>query len=220
MKIFSKLFLTVFVMLSLTVVAQEQSDSEEIQPGSESMIKKTTEEKDGVTTETVHAGKVKSRKGGPKVGQIEDSETGKFKKRFESLNLSAFGFGPYTGQNVGNNKVMYGLSFGKIWDLKEAWEIRADLFGAFNSVGSFINFGLGPDYIFNDGDISPFLGGQLGYGFAKADDTIKGSFYAQANLGLKMFRLSTTQLEVLGSYSMLLVEGNFNILGVQLRLLY
>lgn len=215
-----KFFLSL-ICLSLGFEAQAQNKNTQYQAGSETVVEKRTEEKDGVKTETTHSGAVRSRQGEPRVGNIEEGETGKFKRRFEALNLSSFGFGPFFGGNdVGANRVLYGFTLGKIYDLTENWEIRADLLGVFNSDGTYMTVGFGPDYIFTDRNLSPFIGFQLGYGGAHSGDLNQAGFTGQFNLGIKMFRLSTAQMEVMGTVSKIFTDNGKAVSGFQFRLLY
>ncbi len=218
-----KLILSILLATQFLGINQsfaEGEADEEIQPGTGTITTTTTEEKDGKKIETTKTGKVKTRKGEPRVGQIDESEAGKYKTRYKALNLSSFGFGPIYSKNIGDAKVLYGLSVGKIWDLREHWNLKLDFSGAFNSKGSFMTGALGVHYLFNDTDISPFVGGLFGYGYANGNDSDKGAFSSTAEAGVRFFRLSETQLEIAGTYSTLFVEENLSIYGVQIRILY
>lgn len=161
-----------------------------------------------------------ARRKEPRVGQIEESEKGKYRTRFQSLNLTSIGFGPFNSANTGEGKVMYGLSYGKLWDLRENWNIRLDFLGAFNADGTYLKGDLGLDYLFTDTDFSPFVGGMFGYGYAHGNDNDKGAFAGTAEFGMRFFRLSETQLEVTMSYSTLFTNSPLSVYGLQLKILY
>ena len=160
-----------------------------------------------------------SEAGGKKVGEIQEGQALKYKRRYESLNLNAFGIGPFASSTITNNKALFGLSYGKVWEASDIWDIRADALGAFGNNASFIFGGFGPSFILSADPIAPFLGFELGVGGTYVNSTSKSGFAYALNGGLKIFRLADTQLEILGTYTKLFSE-DLGAYGIQLRLMY
>lgn len=160
-----------------------------------------------------------SKSSGNKVGEIQEGQTGKYKRRFESLNLNAFGIGPFGSTTLSNDKTLLGLSYGKVWEASDIWDIRADALGVFGDGASYFFGGFGPSFILSADQIAPFVGFELGLGGAYANSTSKSGFAFALNGGLKVFRLADTQLEVLGTYTKLFSE-DLGVYGLQLRLMY
>lgn len=215
------LTLTALIFLGTEVLAQDT----EFQPNSETAVEETKEVKDGKTVRKVRAGKVKQREGEPRVGEIEDSDITQIVRRQESLNLKAFGFGPYFSNNIGKGKIMYGASYGYHWEVSTTGEIVGEIVGAGNSEGSMINGGIGFNFIPLTTSVSPVVGAEfgMGYGTGKDEDGKKigiGGFSLQGNLGLRMFRLATTQFEIMGTYTATLSSPSPYIAGLQVRILY
>lgn len=191
-----------------------------MQKGTETVVEETTEVIEGKTVKKTRAGKVKQRQGEPQVGDLEDDEIDKVVRRQKSLNLTAFGFGPYTSSNIGEDKLLYGLSFGKHWEVTTTGEIFADLTAVINEKGSFINSALGFAFLPMTGQVSPVIGAGLGMGYGDGDLRDKGGFSGEFIVGARLFRLSQTQMEVVGNYSTLFTEGTLDVVGAQLRVLY
>lgn len=156
----------------------------------------------------------------PQVGEIEEPQVRKYQRRHESLNLTSLGFGPFSSSKIGENGILYGFSYGKIWETSDVWEIRGDGLLSINGKGLLVSAGIGPSWIPMTGNFSPFIGGQLGLGYAKGNEDSEANFSGQFNVGLKMFRLSNAQMEILGSYTTILSSKNLSVYGLQLRLLY
>jgi hypothetical protein len=154
------------------------------------------------------------------VGEIKEEDTAKYQNRHKSLSLTALGFGPYGSSNIGASHLLYGFSGGKIWEVSSHWEIRSDLFIAANGDGSIGTLTVGPAYSYSAGNVSPFLSAQIGFGYADGDTSNSVGYAGQAQLGVKLFRLSDKQMEAFGSYSRVFESDAHGTYGLQLRLLY
>lgn len=199
-------------------------DTTQFQKNSETATEMTEETIDGKTVRKVRTGKVKQA-GDSRVGNIQDDEVDQIQRRQKSLHLTAVGFGPFTSGNLGKGNLMYGASIGKHWEVSTTGEILAELVGAANSQGSMASGHLGFNFIPMTGSISPVAGAALGFGYGQgrnsAGDRIsEGGFSGQANLGLRMFRLSETQMEIMGTYTAIFSQPSPNIFGAQLRILF
>jgi hypothetical protein len=215
------LTMSALIFLGTEVLAQDTK----FEKDSETAIEETKEVKDGKTVRKVRAGKVQTREGEPRVGDINDSEITQIKRRQESLNLTSFGFGPFWSNNLGKGEMMYGASYGYHWEVSTTGEIVAEVTGGTNDKGRMINGGIGFNFIPMTTSVSPLVGAQFGMGYGKGKDEDgvvldRGGFSIQGNLGLRMFRLATTQLEVISTYTALLSKPTPYIFGLQVRVLW
>lgn len=197
----------------------------QFQKGTEQVIEETEKVEDGKKVRTIRSGQPSDRKGGPRVGEIEAGEVDQVQRRRKSLNLSAFGFGPFISSNVGDKAIMYGASMGRHWEVSTVGEIVAEFSGAANGHGGLGNFGLGFNAIPLRDEISPVIGAELGLGFANGRDeddkkVTRGGFTLQGNLGARMFRLASTQMEIMGTYTAILASPTLYVAGLQIRVLY
>jgi len=206
--------------LSLIHIPQSFSDELEFQNDTETALEESTETIDGKEVRRVRSGKVRQRKGDAKVGAIEESETKKYQRRHEALSLTSFGIGPFGSSNVGESELLYGGTIGKNWEVSDIFEIRADFMGVANGKGSFWSLGFGPSWIPMTGEISPIIGVELGLGYGNGNNNNAGGFYGQGNFGLRLFRLSNIQMEILGTYAQTITKEVLSVYGAQLRLLF
>lgn len=222
--------LFVFSILTLFFQFQVFAEKTEFQQNSEEVIEQTeTVNPDGTRTKTIRSGKPRTNKQ-PTVGNIQDDQIHQIERRQKSLSFTGLGFGPFGSSNVGNSKILYGLSVGHHWEVMTTGEIVLEATGAFNGDGFLLNPALGFNYMPMVTEFSPIIGGEFGYGAAYGKDTSdgapvdsktsRGGFSLQANLGLRMFRLASTQMEVMGTYTVILSSPSFSIYGVQLRVLF
>jgi len=160
----------------------------------------------------------------PQVGDIQDDEIDRIDRRVKSHKFTSFGFGPFGSSTSNKGGIMYGLSYGKHWEANETGEIRFDVQAAANSASQFLGLELGYGYMPFTGDISPIFGAELGAGVAryhKGDDSKNAAGFSGGVLtGLRLFRTSDTQLELLASYHAVFAEATPGIYGLQLRILY
>lgn len=209
------------LIIKFALLAGSNAHAETVmQKGTETVVEETTEVLEGKTVKKTRSGKVKQRQGEPQVGDLEDDEIEQVVRRQKSLNLTAFGFGPYTSSNIGNDKLLYGISFGKHWEVTTTGEIFADISAVLNEKGSFLNSALGFAFLPMTGQVSPVIGAGLGMGYGDGDLRDKGGFSGEFILGARLFRLSQTQMEIIGNYSTLFTEGTLGVVGAQLRVLY
>ncbi len=160
----------------------------------------------------------------PRVGDIQDEDMDRIERRVRSRQFTSFGFGPFGLSTSAEGGVMYGLSVGRNWEASETGEIRFDVQAAANSASQYFGLNLGYGFMPFTGDISPLLGLQLGGGYAgyKVGDDSKNAagFGGAALAGVRFFRTSDTQLELLGSYSAVFAGDTPGVYGLQLRILY
>jgi hypothetical protein len=160
----------------------------------------------------------------PTVGDIQDDEIERIDRRVKSHSFTSFGFGPFGSSTSNEGGIMYGLSYGKTWEANETGEIRFDLQGAANSASQFFGLGLGYGYLPFTGDISPILGAELGFAGAGykigGDSKSAAGFGGTALLGIRFFRTSDTQLELLSSYHAVFAGDTPGVYGLQLRILF
>ena len=225
-KFFSVLF-GLSVLGSNVCFAQSQGsntkDSDQtlrFEKDSERAVEETVIQKDGKTLRQMKSGKVRQRQGEARVGEIEDGEIDQISRRQKSWSLSSFGFGPYGSSSIGDSKVMYGFSYGHHWEVATTAELKADVLGVVNSKGSLWHGGLGMSYLPFTTSVSPLIGASLGFGYASGNQKNAGGFSGQINLGLRFFRLSETQMEIVANYTGVFDGGSPGVYGMQLRLLY
>ena len=122
-------------------------------------------------------------------------------QRHQSLDLWSFGFGPYTESNLNIDGMIYGFSIGRHFEVSDLAEIRAEAFTGINSDGFGLTATIGAALIPLTSEISPVIGAGVGFGLADGIgvDTQFG-FAGTGIAGLRMFRSSTTQLELAFRY--------------------
>jgi hypothetical protein len=220
--------MSLIVLSSGVVHAQTSSapagdqSSPTFQRGSEEAVEETTETTpDGKTIRRTRRGKVSNRNGEMRVGEIEDGDVDRVARRQKALNHTVFGFGPFGSSNVGEKQMLYGFSYGKRWEVTTTGEISLDFLGAANGKGSLWNAGLGFNFLPSTSDISPLIGGAFGFGFASPNEgPSAGGFSGQVNAGVRMFRLSEAQMEVVASYTAVFTDKTPGVYGAQLRILF
>lgn len=67
--------------------------------------------------------------------------------------------------------------------------------------------------------ISPLIGAEFGGGFSSGERS-GGGFTVSGYGGIRLFRLSDAQLELLGSYTAVLAQNAAGAFGVQLGILF
>lgn len=199
----------------------QKSTDAEFQRNTEQSTVETWQESDGKITREVKTGKTRQRQGPARVGEIEEGEIDRVSRRQKSLSLKYFGFGPYGSSKVGDSSLLYGFSYGHRWEVSTTGEITADLLSAINGKGSLWYGGLGFSLLPMTTNISPLVGASVGFGYADGDKNHNtGGFAGQFSAGLRMFRLSETQMEIVGNYTAVFGSGAPGVYGVQIRVLY
>jgi hypothetical protein len=160
-----------------------------------------------------------------RVGEINEGDTRKVETRVKSLRLTSVGLGPFGSNQVDGKPLHYGGSVYKHFEAGVNGEILLGAFGAFSSESSFLFAGIGGSYLFSTEDISPILGGEFGLGAAHynrpSDSSVtEGGFAAKLDGGVRFFRTSDTQMEVLASYTGLFSTHNPGVYGVEVRVLF
>ena len=203
----------------------EKSGEAQYQDDSAYGTERTIEKKGDKTIIRERGGKLNERKGGPKVGQINEGETTKIEKRIKSLRLTSLGLGPYGSAQVDGHPMNYGFSYYKHFEAGVHGEILVGTTMAFSGHSSFGIFGVGGNYFFSDEELSPLVGGEFGYGFARYDKTASESkseagFAGRIEGGLRIFRTSDAQLEFLASYTTVFSSSTPGFYGLEVRILY
>ncbi len=160
-----------------------------------------------------------------RVGEIPEGETGKLVRRVKALRLTSIGIGPYGSSKAEGNPLNYGVSLYKHFEAGVNGEILLGLMGAFSSTTTFLFGGVGGSYLFSAEDISPVLGGEFGFGLAHYDDKSgnevnQGGFGAKVNAGVRFFRTSDAQMEVLATYGGLFTSQTPSFYGLEIRVLF
>mgnify|MGYP001592481794 CR=1 FL=1 len=123
---------------------------------------------------------------------------------FESTDSSArwyFGFGPafLSGLNIGGTGV--GIEGARLWPVTSA-EIRLALDFSIKGSAYMAGAGIGANYFVLKDDISPYIGGEFGFGLAKADGDVgitgetNGGFTFAFGVGVQFFRRSSVHLDL------------------------
>ncbi|MFP4165178.1 MAG: hypothetical protein ACLFQB_15635 [Chitinispirillaceae bacterium] len=119
------------------------------------------------------------------------------------------GFGPAVMENITSEDLAYSFQFGKIWEVNPYAGIRAmaEVSSDFsNSAVAGVNLGL--NFVPFESEISPFLSGDFGFGYARDDTENLFGFNAGVSAGLQLFRYSTVQMLIEGRAHTLLDEWN------------
>ena len=165
----------------------------------------------------------------PSVGKITTEQETKIERRIKSRRLGSIGFGPmFSTKNQADSKMMYGFTYYKHWETSEHGEIRAGVMYASNMSSSAVHLGLGGNYLFSTGDTTPLIGAELGLGrnsYAihasdNFDQTSSGGFTAQVFTGMRFFRTSDAQMELLASYATVLSGDYPSFGGAMLKVLF
>lgn len=151
-----------------------------------------------------------------RVNNLTQTESRKNEVRKETERYWYFGLGGFGLRNLEANKVNYNLSIGYVWDMH--WYASAKLFwdGTFSTgsnKASFNDFGIGGYYFFRDTDITPLATVDFGFGSSTKSASVTPTedtdgFVLGLGTGLRLFRLSKTNIELLLRYAVLLKENS------------
>lgn len=203
------------------LIFKQQVFAQNYQQGSVQVTEETeSQNPDGTVVRKKVVGKAKQRKGEMQVGEIEDDEIDQVQRRQKTLNHTIFGFGPAGSTNVGENAMLYALTYGYRWEVTTNSEIASEFMGSTNSKGFFGNWTLGFNYMPSRGSVSPIFGLGFGLGAANGNEKSSSGFSGQLNAGVRLFRLAVTQMELMGSYATIFSDQNHAVYGLQLRILY
>ena len=135
-----------------------------------------------------------------RVGEIGIGSVDKVARRQRALSLSGYSFGPARAfHRDGEN--LYQVAYTNHREATTQGEVRLRLGAAAAEDGEsyFMNGTVGGAYHFLRTSVSPLVGAEFGLGAAGGeDDGDVGGFVAAALAGVRFFRTSTTQLELLG----------------------
>lgn len=160
----------------------------------------------------------------PQVGDITDEETTQIVRRRESLSLTEIGFGPAWTSNMKRDGMCYMGTLGHHWDVAEQAELKIDGWLGLKGGEIYTSAGLGGSYFFSRGNFAPLLGADFGFGYANGSNvkSIFG-FAVSGTAGVRLFRTSTTQLELNFKYGTILKAnqaGDPALYGFTIALLY
>jgi hypothetical protein len=163
------------------------------------------------------------------VGEVRADETEKISRRFTSRQFNYLAIGPFALENSNNTAQSHHLGLGYVWDSSVHASVKAIVEGVFNfkkPKTAILNFGLGANYFLTASPVSPFIGGDFGYGQSITnDDSLKSvsGFSIGGAAGIAFFRTAGTQLQVQFRKQMILEKngvGNPGYYGFSLALLY
>lgn len=134
------------------------------------------------------------------------------------------GFGPAVFANINSPGVGYSLALGYSWDQTRV-SIRGQIEGNVRGNALFPFVAVGAHYFFMGGDLSPYVGGDLGLGFVKVADAdflsgeVRFGFVVTGEVGAQILRTSPVGLGIGLRFSSLLNSTSFGIpFGGVLRL--
>lgn len=144
-----------------------------------------------------------------RVGEITDQEAHEGTQRKATRSVRGVSFGGGWLSNLGRSDVGYSMSLAQGWDVNRAL-IR--LFGDLSISGGalLLNAGLGASVFLTDTDISPYLGADFGYGFARVTpdagaDTANG-FAVGLDAGIFFLRTTSINVDLGGRLGFLLAD--------------
>lgn len=112
------------------------------------------------------------------------------------------GIGPFSGNNLDTENILYGIALGHTWDIHPRVSIRGLGEAAFSTGDEdarVFNVAVGPSYYFLGGNSerSPYANLDFGYGFGQAnnDEDLSG-FSLGLGVGYRFFRTETTGMEI------------------------
>jgi|GEM_PF-1562772 len=137
-----------------------------------------------------------------RVGNVPKSEQESMRTRVNSKNAVYFGFGPSNYQGLGTTALGYNLALGYNWEVNPFAAVRvlASTVIASDAKTAVSDGILGLNYYFSDLDVAPYVFGGLGFGVAgttASNATTVGGFAGAIGVGLQLFRISTTQLDLI-----------------------
>src|SRR5690606_35950962 len=145
------------------------------------------------------------------VGAIPPGETKTMLRRKESKKFSTAGFGPAGFGNIDEKVPAYDLYVGRVWEVNPHAAIKAIAEAASDfDRATLVDFQLGANFYALPNDISPYIGGGLGLGYAMASDDNAFGFNLGASVGAQLFRTSNAQMNLEGSVRMMLTDLDDN----------
>jgi hypothetical protein len=112
------------------------------------------------------------------------------------------GVGPFGGNNLDTDNILYSIALGRTWDIHPRVAIKALGEAAFSTGeedANLFNIGVGPSYYFmrDNAAQSPYANLDFGYGFGQANNNkdING-FSLGLGVGYRFFRTATTGMEI------------------------
>jgi hypothetical protein len=131
--------------------------------------------------------------------RVEDTDTdGAMRPRREAERFYAAGFGPANLWSVGSQGIAYAFYGQTYWEVDPRAGIRAigEMTTDFTD-GLLMDLGLGANLFFAETpDVSPFVAGDLGFGYGRGRGDNALGFSLGASGGVILFRSSTRQMQV------------------------
>ena len=150
------------------------------------------------------------------VGSIDDDELDQIRRRRRSLSLFGLSFGPFWSSELDSSSMQYGLDLTNHREVSEHGELRIRAGGSFAEDGTVRrgSMSLGGAFFPLRGDFTPVFGAGLGAGSVWGEKIRRGKktltgFTLSAFGGLRFFRTSDTQMELVGHYELMLKENEY-----------
>lgn len=136
-----------------------------------------------------------------RVGEVTNEEAKEGTQRRPARGSAYLSFGGSTFGNLNSSGIGYSLGLGYSFDVNR---VRLKLMGEANVNGAafLMSGGLGGNYFFSLGDISPYLSADFGLGAAKIDGggafsgELVGGFVAGVGAGVELLRTSSINLDL------------------------
>lgn len=204
-----KLRFCLFFMIQPLCAEKIFAKNQEYRRGTQSGYE-VTEEYDGNNYKKTYRGGEIRDKELVSVGNISAKDLKQISMRRESLNLWGYEFGPYYSQNLNSKAMMYAISMTNHREVGLNAEIRTRFGGAWSEDGKAYlgSATVGGAYIPMLQDVSPLFGAEFGFGVYKGDDVKSVAGFSGALLfGVRLFRTSNTQMEILVRYEQSIKEN-------------
>ncbi len=131
------------------------------------------------------------------VGNIDTAQTDDLSNRIKSKKFGIFGIGPAMITVDPEDDISYHFYAGSIWDVnpwasvKAIAQVTSDFDNTLMSSG-----GLGANVYASNGNVSPYLGADMGFGYAYGEGESATGFSLGGSAGLLLFRTSDTQFNI------------------------
>lgn len=150
------------------------------------------------------------------VGSVDQEEVDQIRRRRRSLSLVGISFGPCGSSRLKSSSMQYGLDMTNHREVHENGELRIRGGGSVADDGSVRrgSLGLGGAFFPFRGDLTPFVGAELGVGsvwgrYVETGPKSVSGFTLAAMGGLRLFRTSDTQMELAGRYEVVLKANDY-----------
>ncbi len=145
---------------------------------------------------------------GDRVGEIDPVKRDDIRVRKESKRFSTAGFGPASMHNMADG-LAYNFFAGHLWEVNPFAAIKTlgEVTSNFDN-SLMVDMNLGANFYAMNTDISPYVGGGLGFGYGNGPDRDDAfGFNLGASIGALLFRTSSTQMNIEGKTNVLLANA-------------